>query len=68
MTPADIERKLTADLKYIAPEDEGMRLGKIIGAIRQIERIHDKAVLTEGAEEAAFVLARLYKMVPDYKG
>jgi hypothetical protein len=68
VTPADIERKLNSNLLYIAPEDVEVRQGKVIGAIRQIERIHDKAVLTEAAQEAVEVLERLYKMVPDYKG
>lgn len=67
MTPADIERRLTANLVYIAPEDEEVRRGKIIGAIRQIERIRDKAMRTEGAEEAIAILERLSKMVPEYK-
>lgn len=68
MTPADIERQLNSQLLYVAPEDTEVRRGKIVGAIRRIERVHDHGVLTEGALEAVDVLERLYKMVPDYMG
>lgn len=68
MTPADIERDLNRVLIYIAPEDVEVRRGKVLGAIRRIERMHDKGVLTEGGQEAVEVLERLYKLVPDYKG
>lgn len=67
MTPADIFRKLLKDLTFVAPEEVSWKLDKVLIAIKKIQKIHDRGIMTEAAEEAIQYLAMLKKYESDLR-